>query len=342
MTIYPIDVTASGAVCLGSSVSCDGFRYGIPIRVQTHIHEDHMEGFDESKGFQDIVMSRATHALLSAEFNADLPYRENLHPVEYALSSRFVDAQVTLVHSSHMLGAAQVAVELDSGLRLGYSGDFAWPMTDVIRVDALVVDSTYGSPESVRRFSQADAEDALVSIIRERLRFGAVHLHAHRGTLERALQLLPGRMPHPVVVSPTLNRRLQVFRSFGYVVPDAFVRNSSQALAVSKTESVIHLYSAGDRKPVDYGSASAIVLSAYAVNGAEPFVEYSERSYRVAMTDHADFHGTLAYVAATGAKFVLVDNSRGGHAIELAQEIRSRLGVRAEVSSGAATRSWGD
>ena len=37
-----VDVLASGAVCLGSGVVCDGFAEGFPFRVQTHIHEDHM------------------------------------------------------------------------------------------------------------------------------------------------------------------------------------------------------------------------------------------------------------------------------------------------------------
>jgi putative mRNA 3-end processing factor len=57
-----------------------------------------------------------------------------------------------------MLGAAQVEVQLDSGLRLGYSGDFQWPLDRPMEVDALVVDSTYGSPESIRQYTQAEAE----------------------------------------------------------------------------------------------------------------------------------------------------------------------------------------
>ena len=44
------DVTGRGAVLLGSDFSCDGFYWGRPARVQTHIHEDHMDGFDTSKG----------------------------------------------------------------------------------------------------------------------------------------------------------------------------------------------------------------------------------------------------------------------------------------------------
>ena len=34
----------------------------------------------------------------------------------------------------------------------------------------------------------------------------------------------------------------------------------------------------------------------------DPVIEYSERGYSVALSNHADFTGTLDYVAATGAK----------------------------------------
>ena len=45
-----IDVSGSGAVMLENLVSCDGFNNDYPIRVQTHVHEDHMYGFNSSKG----------------------------------------------------------------------------------------------------------------------------------------------------------------------------------------------------------------------------------------------------------------------------------------------------
>ena len=49
-----VDVGGSGAVLLGPSVVCDGFQIGRPVRVQTHVHDDHMGDFERSKGFQDL------------------------------------------------------------------------------------------------------------------------------------------------------------------------------------------------------------------------------------------------------------------------------------------------
>ena len=57
--------------------------------------------------------------------------------------------------------------------------------------------------------------------------------------------------------------------------------------------------------------------------------------------DHADFDGTLAYIKATGAKYVISDNSRGGHACELAMEIKNQLGIEANPSTNSITYEWG-
>jgi putative mRNA 3-end processing factor len=56
----------------------------------------------------------------------------------------------------------------------------------------------------------------------------------------------------------------------------------------------------------------------------DPVLEYSDRAYRVALSNHADFLGTLDYVLATRAKYVVTDNTRG-RGVELAQAISERL-----------------
>ena len=73
----------------------------------------------------------------------------------------------------------------------------------------------------------------------------------------------------------------------------------------------------------------------------DPILEYGAHSFRVALSDHADFDGTLAYVEATGARHVVTDNTRGGKAIVLADELRRRLGIAAKPSSNKATKDWG-
>jgi Cft2 family RNA processing exonuclease len=340
MNPYPIDVTGAGAVLLGERIACDGFHSNSQCRVQTHVHEDHMWEFDTSKGTQTIVMSTATHQLLLNERDADLVIRENLVPVEYG-HSVLVDGQsIRLLPNGHMLGSCQVAVELDTGLRVGYSGDFAWPMDEVMEVDALVLDSTCGSPQLVRAYSQAEVESRLLDIISDRLRFGPVVVKGHSGTLERAVQILSGRLSCTLIASSRLVSEISVYERFGYGTDGIYVLNSSEALAAMEGGRYVRLVGKGDTHLVDYPSMSVVTLSAY-ISGDDPVLPFSERSYRVALTNHADFAGTLEYVKATGAKYVVTDNTRGHHAVELAVEIVSRLGIRAVASHGTATYEWG-
>jgi putative mRNA 3-end processing factor len=132
-----------------------------------------------------------------ADFNADLPFRSNIHALEAAVPYSVAGSLVEIIPNNHMLGSVQVAVGLQSGMRVGYSGDFQWPLDDALHVDALVLDSTYGGPECIREYSQADVERRLTELIVSQLKKGPVHVLAHRGTLQRALQILSGIYRQP-------------------------------------------------------------------------------------------------------------------------------------------------
>jgi hypothetical protein len=300
-----------------------------------------MEDFDSSKGFQDILMSDATYGLLVAERNADLPFRENLFPLPMGAPFVVDQSRVVLIPSGHMLGAVQVLVRLDGGVTLGYSGDFGWPLEEVIKVDALVVDSTYGRPESSRLYSQEDAEQCLLDLVRERRRHGPLQIKAHRGTLQRALQILTGEFDVPFLVSRRLMEEVAVYRKHGYVIDDVIGADSPAGREAIREGTYIRFYGKGDRMPVDPPPGTTVVLSAFMARPDDPLLEYSERSYRVAMSNHADFYGTIEYVRATGARYVVTDNTRGGHALELARELEARLGVTCRPSTLRTSADWG-
>lgn len=338
---YPIDVAMPGAVSLGHDIVCDGFLLACKARVQTHVHVDHMGDFDTSKGFQDILLSRATHQLICLERNAELPYRSNLQVLAEGSAYSIGESTVTLLPNGHMLGSVQVQVELQDGRRLGYSGDFQWPLDRVIVVDALVVDSTYGNPASVREYSQAECETGLLELVHRQLARGPIHIFAHRGTLQRALQILSGNVESPLLGSRRLCREVHLYRTFGYAIQPLVATDSDEGIEARQAGRFIWFYGTGDKRPVDIGEGATISLSAYFARRDDPIMEYSERAYGVALSNHADFNGTLAYVEATGARFVVTDNSRSGKGYELALEIKHRLGIEAQPSSNFESKEWG-
>jgi len=342
VSFIPIDVTGRGAVILGNEVVCDGFVYRFPFRIQTHVHQDHMDRFDSSKGCQHIIMSEATRELLIAEFDAELEYRSNIHA--FPLDSRFNigDLQIELLSSGHMVGAAQVAVQETGGIKIGYSGDFDWPLDKVINVEALVIDSTYGSPNLMRRCSWEDACNHLVELVLKKSKTGSVLIKSHPGTLQRALESLDAVIKIPVLASSRLAAEAAVYRRFGYSIGDIIRVESEEGKLAMEENRYIRLYGKGDRLPSDPQGSAVIILSAFMRHEEDPVLEYSERSYRIAITGHADFNGTLEYVKATGAKYVVTDNSRGGYAVELANSLQERLGIEARPSSQAVSLCWGE
>lgn len=336
-----IEVSSRGAVLLGDVVTCDGFHYERPIRVQTHIHMDHMDAFGSSKGLQHIIMTEPTRQLLITRYNAELPYRANIEAVPTDKTIHKEGVQILLLDSGHMLGSVQVAVTLANGLRCGYSGDFSWPLEDVIQVDELVLDSTYGSPDSVRRFSQEEANHRLIELVTERIKAGPVLIRAHPGTLQRAVSCLSGVVKHPVIASLSVYRELEVYRRYGYYFTEVFQSDTREAKLALHEGRYIRLYSGYERQPTNPSGSVCITLSAYMSGMGKPVVEYSESAFAVALSDHADYEGTLEYVRATGAKRVLTDNTRGGHAVDLALALKRELGIEARASRFQPTKEWG-
>lgn len=336
-----VDVFASGSVFLHSGVVCDGYLPNCEVRVQTHIHSDHMRGFNTSKGLQDIYLSHESYDLLVAEFNADLGVRENLIRIDRGEPCELPSGAIlTLVPSNHMLGSSQVMLELPNGRRVGYSGDFGWPVEKVIEVDELVIDSTYGSPRSVRQYSQSDAESCLADLVYQKIRDGSIHIKAHRGTVERVLQVLDGYVDAPIIASERLLGEVRVYQQYGY--PGGLLSLGSQEgrLAYQDANSPhIRLYTRGDVFPPEVSGGTSVIISAFMVNSTEPFVKYSKSSYKVALSNHADFNETLLYVESSGAKRIVTDNTRG-HGVDLAAEINRQFdGVNAVPSMNRKVRT---
>ncbi len=336
-----IDVLGSGAVILDNVVTCDGFVHGYPIRVQTHVHKDHMDRFDSSKGFQHIFLTQPTLDLLIAEYNADIPSRTNVEAIPLSQPVSRENCQIRLLDNGHMLGSAQVEVTLPDGVRCGYSGDFAWPLEDVIEVEELVLDSTYGSPDSIRKFTQEEANSRFLDLVVGRIRSGPIWIVAHRGTLQRAISCLDDAIKNPIIASPRLCNELEVYKKYGYSLTKVLSTSGEESKLALSEGRYIRLYSTGDRLPTDTGKATSIILKAYMSRLGNPVVEYSEKSFCVALSDHADYEETLEYVRTTGARKVITDNSRGGHGVQLALALRRELGIDAQPSKNQHEREWG-
>jgi hypothetical protein len=83
-----------------------------------------------------------------------------------------------------------------------------------------------------------------------------------------------------------------------------------------------------------------ILLSAHMRQPGDPVTYYDNGDCCVAMTDHADFTGTMEYVRASGATTVWTD-PRSGNAEALAIAISSQLGLSSAVIPREDSLAWG-
>ena len=335
-----INISCNGAIKLGQHVTCDGFIYGSEYRVQTHVHDDHMNDFDTSKHFQTIIMSPPTRSLLELRHD-EMPHSTNIisHPINGI--RKYDDIMIEFKSSSHMLGAVQVAVTTEAGHRLGYSGDFSWPLEDVIKVDNLVVDSTYGNPDSVRHYTQEDANSSFREIVLKEIHNGPIIIKGHRGTLYRAFELLDGLVQYPIITSGKKIKEAEVCANFGYSVCPLMDLDLPEARKLRKQERYIELRYIGEQVLYDPGDSITLILTASWVHGLSPFLKVSDSTYKIAICDHADFYQTLEYIRQTGAKIVLTDGIRGKNAHKLAGAITRELGIIAEPATPKRSRAWG-
>ena len=336
-----IGVTSSGAVTLGPDVVCDGFIDNVGFRVQSHIHDDHMTKFSTSKGRQDIYMSKQSYELLLERKNADLCFRSNIRYLDFGQSEKVGSSEITLLSSGHMLGAAQTHVRLENDLNLGYSGDFSWPIDDVIQVDKLVVDCTCGNPNMKRNYSQSEADEKLIELISLNQSRGPIVLKAFRGTLQRALDRISGEFNLPLIATKSTYGETQIYQRYGYNIPSIYSLAEESTKEILKTDKYIFVLRSGEKNPATLPSCTTITLSAFITNLNDPVTEHGGNSYSIAFSEHADFDGTLEYIKSTDAKEVVTDNSRGGNAIVLANEIRSRLNIKVRPSCSVFSREWG-
>ncbi|MCK4320321.1 MBL fold metallo-hydrolase, partial [Candidatus Bathyarchaeota archaeon] len=139
-------VTGRGAVLLGKYVACDGFDKARPLRVVTHVHSDHLLGLRRSlRKCEAVVMTPATKDLIDVMRSPLFLMRGDVKTLDYGEAFVYDDECLTLHFADHILGAAQVLVEDDEGVRILYTGDFRFPGTPVVEADVVVIEATYGN-----------------------------------------------------------------------------------------------------------------------------------------------------------------------------------------------------
>lgn len=340
---FRADVKRNGAVLLSSLVCCDGFDPDRTVRVQSHIHSDHMNHFNRSKGKQHILMSNPTRDLLISDQNFDIAWRNNITSLDYDGTFSCGNEEIKFKPAGHMLGSVQTQVTHEDGYKIVYSSDFSYPLSSgVFKCDELVVDSTYSSPKK-QTWVIEDIMSELYDKIYDKLHRNSIIIQGRRGRLEYAMELIGNRYPDTVMIA-TKNpyKNAIVCRNYGYNIPDLILDGTEQADEISKSDTKYIKFVELHETPIVANRPFYKIYLSSQLCYDEPILDYNDDWCRVALTDHAGFADVIKYVEESQCEKVITDSSRGGNALELAQHIKNILGIEARPASLRKSNRWGD
>ena len=337
--MYSAYVRRGNIVHLRSDIVCDGFNeapYG--VRVQTHVHDDHMQEWPNSM-HRNIYMTPATKKLILAEkFRSSEHLRNNLvvmEPDGNRFCSDLMQGDFALFNSGHMLGSCMVSVSHDRK-RYFYTSDFSWPLPNTDREllekeyhDVLVIDASYGHPEkSIRRYTQENVIQELLSIVSREIQNHTIRIVAHRGRLQRAYQILASELETSAIDiygSEHVNKTIEIYHKYLGMAGTSY--KGLEHPSTGKNGNKIILVDTRDQKVLETPNPADIIIRLNETRSKDCLSVKTEHGYQICMTDHADFWGTIDMINLINPSAGVLTN--GTYAYELATYIKEEMGREA-------------
>lgn len=293
------------------------------LGVISHGHSDHIGRHDH------FVATPPTAAFLRIREGSDLTGTE----LPFGCTHQLGEWSVSLHPAGHVLGSAMVRVARGNESLL-YTGDFRLRPSltsepaEIPQCDAVIMESTYGSPEW--RFpSREELRTDLLKLVREILARGRkpLLLAYSLGKAQETLAMLRGEDLR-VVVHPVVARICAVYERHGVDLGEYEVWGVQNSLFGRRSTSdlrgkvvVMPPHMRNDIRRIS--GAETVALTGWALHGRS-----GETQHALPLSDHADFDELIELAQSSGAKTIYVTHGSA----RFARELRAR-GMRAEFLS---------
>jgi putative mRNA 3-end processing factor len=297
--------TPSGLCCKRGGFHIDPTR-PVEKAVITHGHSDHARA-----GHGAVLATQETLDLMRLRYGEN--FAGTTQAIRYGESVALDGARVTFHPAGHVLGSAQVAVEAN-GLRIVASGDYkdvpdpTCSPFELVPCDVFITEATFGLP--VFRHGDPDAEIRKllhsVALFPERAHLiGAYSL----GKTQRVIALIRNAgYDKPIYLHGALESITRYYEGRGVALGELrTARNAGKAelagaIALCPPSALKELWSRRFPDPVtSFASGWMRVRARARQRGVElPLV----------ISDHADWDGLTATIAATGASKVWVTHGQ--------------------------------
>ena len=251
----------------------------------SHAHADHAVKHEQ------ILATPQTVRLFEHRYG-----RAKFHTLEYNRPKKIRGAKVQLFPSGHVLGAAQILIEI-GGVRIVYTGDFKLRRSltaekaQVKRCDILIMESTFGRPHYLFP-KPKDLHARMVEFVEQAKsnREVPIFLAYSLGKAQEAMKILSNR-GYKLSVHEAIFRIAKIYEEFG-------VRFKNYKLLEDGDHSdrvlILPPQAKRSRTLERIRPKRVAFLSGWAMDGGRR--HYSQADEAIPLSDHADFSELIEYV----------------------------------------------
>ena len=296
--------TPAGVCCKLGAFHIDP-TWRVERALITHAHSDHARA-----GHGAVLATQETLDLMRLRYGGD--FAGTTQAIRYGESVNLAGAKVIFHPAGHVLGSAQIAVEA-KGLRIVASGDYknvpdpTCAPFELIPCDVFITEATFGLPV----FRHGDPTGAIAKLL------GSVALFPERahlvgayslGKAQRVIALLRAAgYAAPIYLHGAMERITTYYASRGIALGELRVRGATKAelagtVTLCPPSALSDLWTRRFPDPVTAFASGWMRIRARA------------RQHGVALplviSDHADWNGLTATIAATGAEEIWVTHGQ--------------------------------
>jgi putative mRNA 3-end processing factor len=298
-------LTPAGLCCKRGSFHIDPTRQ-VERALITHAHSDHAR-----PGHGAVLATQETLDLMRLRYGEN--FAKTTQAIRYGESVRFDGVTATFHPSGHVLGSAQIAVEAD-GLRIVASGDYkdvsdpTCVAFELVPCDVFITEATFALP--VFRHGDPSAEIAKllhsVSVFPDRAHLvGAYSL----GKAQRVIALLRrAGYDRPIYLHGAMEKITRYYESRGVALGELHLARGATKPTLAGTVTICPPSALNDlwtRRFPDPVNAFASGWMRVRARARQQGV-----ALPLVISDHADWDGLTATIAATGAGEIWVTHGQ--------------------------------